>query len=163
VGAEAAVALECPDVLEEGVYRYEPGRGWVRGLPSLREGPLVLVFVNLLCHMGCARVLGLVERLLGGLVEEGRVRVGLVVCTRFRYVCFDDEARGLFTRFNIIASPSVALLEGDQAVLLKGSMRIERELPMLLEGVRHRLHVDSPGYVGHAPPGGRRLENAIQK
>lgn len=129
------MALECPEVLEEGVFSYEPGKGWVRGLPSLREAPLLLVFVNLICRPGCERVLSMISRVLGSAVEKGKVRVGLVVCTRFRYVCFDDKARSLFTRFNIIASPSVAVLEGgeENAKVLKGNMRIEAELPRLLE------------------------------
>lgn len=142
--------LECPEVLEEGVYRYEPGRGWVRGLPSLREGPVVLVFVNLLCRPGCVRVMGMVERLLGRLVEEGRVRVGLLVCTRFRYVCFDEEARGLFSRFNIIASPSVVVLygSGEPLAAVKGSLRVERELPGVLEELRARVEPRAPGARG---------------
>ncbi len=126
--------VECPPVLRDGVYRYVPGRGWERGLPGQRVR--VLVFVNFLCRRSCNEVLERIVRVAGELIERGVLGLGVVVCTRFRYVCDDDEAMLLFTRYNIIASPSVVVLEdGVVRASLKGMLRIERELEEVLRGV----------------------------
>lgn len=129
----------CPERLEDGVYHYVPGKGWLPGLPSLQEAPVILIFVNMLCRTSCEHVLSLIRSMAGREVLEGRIRLGLVVCTRFRYVCYSDEARQLFGRFNIIASPSVVVLaNGEVVASLKGRLRVDRELPAVLESLRNR-------------------------
>jgi len=131
-------SVECPRVLCDGVYRYVPGRGWEKGLPGQRVR--VLVFVNSLCRRSCSEALEKIMRIVGDLVEAGVVGLGLVVCTRFRYVCADDEALLFFTRYNIIASPSVVVLEdGEVRASIKGMLRLERELEPALRGVAERL------------------------
>jgi thioredoxin-like negative regulator of GroEL len=131
----------CPEVLEEGVYRYVPGRGWVPGLPEPGAGkPVVLVFVNALCKPGCERAARIIWEKLGRLIEEGRVYMALVVCTRFRYVCYHDEAKQLFAKFGVIASPTIVVLQGGKVLAsVKGSFRVSRELAGVLEELASRL------------------------
>lgn len=138
----------CPERLEDGVYHYVPGKGWLPGLPSLKDAPVILIFVNVLCRTSCEHVLALLQSSVGREIAEGRIRIGLVVCTRFRYVCYSDEARQLFGRFNIIASPSVIVLaNGEVVASLKGRLRVDRELLAVLESLRGRAAaaLESPG------------------
>ncbi|ABM80185.1 hypothetical protein [Hyperthermus butylicus] len=127
--------LSCPE-LAEGIYTYQPGAGWVRGL---REGgkATILVFVNVFCQHACNDIVQRIFSKLAGLVNSGAVGLVLVVCTRFRRVCSDSDARRLFMIYNIIASPSVIAYASNGILLgsAKGSLRVERELDSLLDRV----------------------------
>ncbi|NOZ88333.1 MAG: hypothetical protein GXO15_00205 [Crenarchaeota archaeon] len=131
----------CPEVLEEGVYAYQPGDGWVRGSAAgSGAAGRVYVFVNLPCSRSCQWALDRVWEQLGALVESGVVELVLVVCTRFRYVCRDDSARRLFSLYGIVAVPSLVVsCCGKELGVIQGRLRIEDEFSRVADELRHLL------------------------
>ena len=130
--------------LEEGVYRFEPGRGWRRSSagPTPADGrPSVLVFVNAYCKPGCLEVMRGISEVLGDFVGKGVVDVWLTVCTKFRRLCWDEEARRLFYVYKVYGSPTVIVVDGDGVVLgsLKGPVMVGRSLSETLARLRERL------------------------
>ncbi len=130
--------IRCPR-LEEGVYHYDPSTGeWKQGPP--RSGYSLLVFVNLFCSKGCERAIRLIEQVAGKLIEEGKLGLGLVVCTRFKRFCLDKQARGLFASYNVFASPTVVVLHnGTPIASFKGSLRVEEDMPRFLRHLAAEL------------------------
>jgi hypothetical protein len=131
------------DNLEEGVYRFEAGRGWVRadGEPGLAGRPMVIVFVNIYCRHACREVMETVESRVGDLVRCGRLDVWLVVCTRFRRLCWHEGARRLFAVYKVYGSPTVLAVDPDGFVVgsLKGPLMVSRGLAGVLEELRARI------------------------
>lgn len=135
----AAAAIQCPEILEEGVYTFDPASGsWVPGDPEAEAK--VYVFLNAICTTACRKVMRMVSEGVGGLVRRGLVRVVLVVCTRFRYVCSHPQAKRMFASYQVIGSPSVVVVyHGREIVVAKGWMRVEEELPRALAELVRRL------------------------
>ncbi|KSW12057.1 hypothetical protein CF15_04570 [Pyrodictium occultum] len=130
--AEARGPLLCPE-LEEGVFSYDPEHGWqrVKGQPGLDSA--ILVFVNVVCRHSCNEVLQKLSEKLGEALGT-KLKVYLVVCTRFHKTCLDADARSLFYHHHVIASPAVVLYIGGEPVMrLQGRMRIEEGLDRLVE------------------------------
>lgn len=135
----AAAAIQCPEPLGEGVYTFDPASGsWVPGDPEAEAK--VYVFLNAICTTACRRVMSMLSGQVGDLALRGLVRIVLVVCTRFRYVCSHPQAKRMFSSYQIIGSPSVAVVyHGRELTVAKGWMRVEEELPKALAELRRRL------------------------
>lgn len=133
----------CRDLVE-GVYRFDASRGWVvaEDEPQLASGrPAILVFVNVYCRPACMEVMGAVERVLGRYVAEGAIEVWLVVCTKFRRLCWDERAKRLFAMYRVYGAPTAVVVDGNGVVLgsLKGPLMVSRNLPRVLEELQDRL------------------------
>jgi len=127
----ASTGLACPEH-NEGVFAYDPQRGWIRTSPPEKPENTLFIFINIFCRHACNELLNrLREKARGSLGRN--VEIYLVVCTRFHKVCSDAAAESLFHTHDIIASPAIVLyLGGRQVVKLQGSLRIERELDKLV-------------------------------
>ena len=127
-------AIACPK-LEEGVFFYDPERGWVRAVQPPRPGNTLIVFVNVLCKHTC-------NELFHQLSEKARELLGravdvyLVVCTRFHKVCGDPDTRNLFRAHDVIASPTVVLyISGRLVAKLQGRLRLEQNLDNVVKAI----------------------------
>ena len=126
--------VECPELLEDGVYRYVPGKGWVRGWSEAGGKPRVYLAVNSVCARGCRWALERLWERLGRLIEQGYVELFIVVCTRFRYVCLDETAKRFFAHYGIIAVPSIIVeTPRGEPLVVQGRLRIEDELGAVAE------------------------------
>jgi len=127
-------AIACPR-LEEGIFFYDPERGWVRAVQPPMPGNTLLVFVNVLCKHTCNELFHQLSEKAGGLLGRA-VDVYLVVCTRFHKVCGDPDAGNLFRAHDVIASPAVVLYIGGRLVAkLQGRLRLEQNLDSIVKAI----------------------------
>ncbi|MET1128402.1 MAG: hypothetical protein ABWW70_03705 [Thermoproteota archaeon] len=113
----------CANV--EGVYTYNPDTEmWEKRPPKGRLR--VYVLVNVMCIEKCRGFLEDLTELLKEPSRRGHASLSIVMCTRFSKICRDTQAKELFRKFGIIASPSlVAELDGKVLAKLQGTARIE--------------------------------------
>jgi hypothetical protein len=139
VPAVNAKAL-CPEDMSDGIYVFNPeNNSWKRD--SIPVTPIRLyLFTNAFCVNACNRALGIILDSVGELIDNKITSLSLIVCTRFRHVCNDDEARELFIVYDIFASPSVVVIINNKVwASIKGSYRIQKELNTVLSRLRGKI------------------------
>ncbi len=129
----------CPEDMSDGIYVFDPNNNsWRRD--SIPATPIRLyLFTNAFCVNACNRALSIILGSVGSLIDNKIMSLSLIVCTRFKHVCADDDARELFIIYDIFASPSVVVIVNNKIwASIKGSYRIQKELNTVLTRLREK-------------------------